>query len=268
MDLNKIQRRHCPACDAADFVTVDRYSQSQWPLVSCTNCDFVFLNYTPNDEAFEEDLAWEKSWAEEEKQRKKNWIYKIDHASRIRLKLGNALDRRFFMHNMPSGGRVLDVGCGGGSPISEGAVPFGIEISKGLATLADPLYRKRGGYVVNSSAADGLAEFADDFFDHAILRSYLEHESRPRLVLERLYQKLKSGGIATVKVPDYQCIGRRVMGKKWCGFRFPDHQNYFTRKSLRSLAGSVGLNCKIANLLPGINDNIYAVLVKPMKKAR
>ena len=232
-------------------------------MAQCTNCQFVYLRIAPDYEALVEDLAWEKTAAKEAKRRKKFWLYRLDYATRFRLKLGNAMDRRFVMQNVEAGGRVLDVGCGGSNRIPEGMVPFGIEISKGLAQQSDPIYRKHGGYVVNASAADGLDRFDDNFFDRAILRSYLEHELSPRQILEKLFRKLKPGGTAVVKVPDFGCIGRRVMGVKWCGFRFPDHQNYFTRRTLADMARRTGFTCRFTNLVPGLNDNLYAVLLKP-----
>lgn len=232
-------------------------------MAQCTNCHFVYLRIAPDYEALVEDLAWEKTAAKEAKRRKKFWLYRLDYATRFRLKLGNAMDRRFVMQNVEAGGRVLDVGCGGSNRIPEGMVPFGIEISKGLAQQSDPIYRKHGGYVVNAPAADGLDRFDDNFFDRAILRSYLEHELSPRQILEKLFRKLKPGGTAVVKVPDFGCIGRRVMGVKWCGFRFPDHQNYFTRRTLADMARRTGFTCRFTNVVPGLNDNLYAVLLKP-----
>lgn len=268
--LNRLamQTRLCPCCGHAANKALPHYSHPQWPIVQCTNCNLVYLRIAPNYEALAEDLAWEKTAVKEAKRRKRFWLYRLDYATRFRLRLGNAMDRRFVMQNVEAGGRVLDVGCGGSNRIPEGMVPFGIEISKGLARRSDPIYRKHGGYVVNASAADGLDRFDDNFFDRAILRSYLEHEFSPRLILEKLYQKLKPGGTAVVKVPDFGCISRRLMGVRWCGFRFPDHQNYFTRSTLTEIATRAGFTCRFANPVPGLDDNLYAILSKPAAQLR
>lgn len=53
------------------------------------------------------------------------------------------------------------------------------------------------------------------------------------------------------------------MGAKWCGFRFPDHVNYFSSRSLRSLAEGVGLAYVRTNWLSLRDDNIIAVLRRP-----
>ena len=68
-------------------------------------------------------------------------------------------------------------------------------------------------------------------------------------------------GIAVVKVPNYASLNRRVMGRNWCGFRWPDHLNYFTPKSLTAMAGATGFSCRFGMLgaLP-TSDNMWAVL--------
>jgi hypothetical protein len=53
------------------------------------------------------------------------------------------------------------------------------------------------------------------------------------------------------------------MGAKWCGFRFPDHVNYFSGRSLRALAESVGFRYVRTNWLSPFDDNIIAVLKRP-----
>ena len=96
------------------------------------------------------------------------------------------------------------------------------------------------------------------------MRSYLEHETNPRSVLEKCFVALKAGGVVYIKVPDYGCVGRRVVGKNWCGFRFPDHVNYFTKRSLKQLAQSIGYSYQQANVIAGLDDNLYALLRKPL----
>ncbi len=53
---------------------------------------------------------------------------------------------------------------------------------------------------------------------------------------------------------------RRLLEAKWCGFRYPDHVNYFTTQSLRSITGDCGVRLKLLNLCLPLDDNINAVL--------
>ena len=123
--------------------------------------------------------------------------------------------------------------------------------------------QERGGHVVHASALDGMKKFEDNFFDGVIMRSYLEHEAQPREVLEACYDKLKPGGGIYVKVPNFDTINRLVRGIKWCGFRFPDHLNYFGIKTLKNLAERENYKFSIINNMTRFtNDNVHCFLSK------
>ena len=66
-----------------------------------------------------------------------------------------------------------------------------------------------------------------------------------------------------VRVPNYGSFNRRVVGKKWCGFRHPDHVNYFEIESLSNIAVKNGFSIEILNKLTlHFDDNINALLVR------
>jgi hypothetical protein len=75
---------------------------------------------------------------------------------------------------------------------------------------------------------------------------------------------LAPGGFAVVKVPNYASLNRMVMGAHWCGFRYPEHLNYFTPKSLAGMAAKAGFAAGfgLTGRLP-TSDNMWAVLTKP-----
>ncbi|MGI9296851.1 MAG: methyltransferase domain-containing protein [Gammaproteobacteria bacterium] len=155
-----------------------------------------------------------------------------------------------------------DVGGGGGiyKIGGGGFTPYGVEISAALANAAKPLLESRGGRVVCDSAIGGLRTFADEFFTAASLRSYLEHESRPRTVLEELHRVLKPDAAVLVKVPNFASLNRKIFGRRWCGFRCPDHLNYFTPESLAKMLGS-GYAMQKMWAAP-FNDNLWALFRK------
>ena len=69
--------------------------------------------------------------------------------------------------------------------------------------------------------------------------------------------------VVILKVPNYACWNRKLRGKKWCGYRFPDHVNYFTPETLRILAETADFRVRqtLWDRLP-LSDNMYAVLNK------
>jgi SAM-dependent methyltransferase len=169
------------------------------------------------------------------------------------------------MSLFPKGGKVLDIGCGRGTELyMQGVTPFGIEISRDLAVIANERMKQHGGFAIQAPAIDGLKQFEDGSFDGVIMNSYLEHEEQPREALREVARVLRSGGKAYVRVPNYGGINRRVTGRKWCGFRYPDHVNYFTLSGLRSMAREASFTTSLVNWLTlPTDDNIKMVLTRP-----
>lgn len=96
------------------------------------------------------------------------------------------------------------------------------------------------------------------------MRSFLEHDIRPRDILNEAHRVLKKDGLLLIKVPNYGSLNRRLVGKKWCGFRFPEHVNYFTPRTLRRFlldTGFVVRQFSIVDRLP-TSDNMWVLAGK------
>jgi len=257
--------RDCPACKSEQSLALEKYSQDEWRVVSCADCDFVYLKNPPGYEALIEDYAWEKTSVQETERRiqtrgvgaimskKSHW--------RLRLfSFAKNWKQKYFNE-----GNVLDIGCGfGGKLLDTDAVPFGVEISKAQNDQANILMNERGGYSVHAPAVEGVKEFPDEHFDSVLMHSFLEHEESPAELLAEVHRILKPGGKIYVRVPNYSSLNRHFMGSKWCGFRYPDHVNYFTLTHLKNMASKAGYGLKLLNPLNlAFDDNIKALLVKP-----
>lgn len=258
--------RDCPGCGGTACTPLPDYSRAPWTTVACDACGFVYLREAPVYDRLEEEFAWEKTFAAETERRAqaRPAFSRVDRATRWRLALFRR-DEAATYREVFGEGNVLDVGCGGGTRLPEPLVPFGIEISKDLAARADAHMQTRGGRTVQASAIGGLSAFPDGFFSGALLRSFLEHEIDPKGLLSGLHRVLRPGGAVYVKVPNFGSLNRRVMGVRWCGFRFPDHVNYFTMKSLADMARDCGYAIEPrGGLTRPVSDNLYAVLRKPV----
>lgn len=253
--------RKCPACESEHYSALPRYSNSQWTVGRCVGCGFVYLPQVLNYAVLNDEHAWEKSHADEATERKKKTIYRLDYATRFRLGLGKSRETNRMLKQF-SPGPLLDVGCGAGVRAVPGTIPYGVEISQVLWQRSDADARSRGGYVVHGPALEGMQAFPDHFFKGIIMRSYLEHEIAPREVLQVAFAKLAPEGVLYVKVPNYGSVGRWVMGRHWCGFRLPDHVNYFTQQSLTSMAERLGFKCRKLNAFAALDDNIFTVMSK------
>lgn len=253
--------RVCPVCEGDQATRLDRYAPPDWDLVACDGCGFVYLSNPPHYEALQDELAWEKT---SDAKRAKGGSTPLSRLARwlrgqvafLRTRRLNALFQRLF-----GAGRVLDIGCGDIIRTAPPITPYGIEISTVLHDRADQIMRAQGGYCVQGAGAEAIWQFDSGFFDGVILSSYLEHEVEPVKVLEGVHRALKPGGKVFVRVPNYGSLNRHVVGAKWCGFRHPDHVNYFTTDTLGRMAGKIGFDVQIINKSRlWVDDNIHAVL--------
>jgi SAM-dependent methyltransferase len=176
---------------------------------------------------------------------KERWLHRISGpltTFRRNYLQPNKLHHLIHKHFPP--GPILDIGCSAGKAIGgvdARFVPFGIEVEVKAAALARERFAARGGRVVEADAIAGLAQFEPSFFTGIVMSSFLEHEANPRAALEGARRVLKTSGGLVVKVPNYACLNRVIRGRRWCGFRFPDHVNYFTPATLTRLLKEEGL---------------------------
>ncbi len=264
----------CSVCDRDNHsAPTHRLSRAPWRLVRCSGCGLVYLENPPSYDELADEYAWEKTYASERAGRRagRPVHYAVsDSAKRMKkfVRGGAGVKERAFITRAVPGGRVLDVGCGNGRKLDmlpAGYTPFGVEISPALAAEAEGRFKPRGGSVVRAPASEGVAAFGGGFFDAALLRSYLEHETQPGLVLDRLRGALRPGGRIVVKVPNFAGLNRRIQGGRWCGLRFPDHVNYFTPATMRRLLERGGyriVRFSLAMRSP-ISDNMWVVAERP-----
>jgi SAM-dependent methyltransferase len=272
LDSVELVHRACPHCLQDNQSQPDSpFSRGTWRIKTCTGCGFVYLqNVVPCDELVD-TYSWAKALQTERRQRGQREPV-FDFLSQ-KFK---ALRLKYLWHDKAPGlidrfvdqGRVLDVGCGEGKVLRRlkpQLTPFGVEIDHEAATIARWFAKRRGGDVYHQDALSALRLAEDDFFDGVIMRSFLEHENEPRAVLEQTHRALKPGGRVILKVPNFASLNRRLRGRRWCGFRYPDHVNYFTPKTLVAMTQQAGLKVVCFDLrfrLP-TNDNMWLIVERP-----
>jgi len=102
---------------------------------------------------------------------------------------------------IPSGCRVLDLGCGEGELMEllrecKDCRVSGLEIDKDLARAA----ASRGLSVLEADIDEGLKDFPDNSFDVVVLSQTLQVTRRPHLVLREM---LRVGSVAIVSTPNF-----------------------------------------------------------------
>lgn len=262
--------RNCPRCGADNSTTrVLSYSWRHWRLRHCMACAFVYLENPPDYADLSVDYAWETDDYTLRMRQEYPFTRRVSRGwRRVRRRLiprPDKLARRVTAHVPP--GRVIDVGCGSAGHLMALAPHYmivGIEISVALAAEANARLAKRNGTVVNMPAIEGLADMAAASATGVLMRSFLEHEHRPATLLAQVARVLATGGAVVVKVPNFACLNRRVMGSRWCGFRFPGHVNYFTPTSLKEMVEDAGLTISAFDLFDRfpLADNMWLVAHK------
>lgn len=274
--MKRIIRTHCDPCgsDRADLVAHPA-AGTDWQLRRCLDCGFVFLADPPDVEAAVAHFPWDKRSGAENKRRDQEQSEIVNAGRRqfARLKRGaRSLLRRDKVASLArthfKAGRVIDLGCGRGSRVRslpEWCQPTGIELSEAHAAVAQEAFARRGGEVIMADALSGLQSLESDAFTGVLARSFLEHEIRPLEVLREIRRVLRPGGRLILKVPNYGSLNRCLRGDNWCGFRLPDHVNYFAPQHLRALFDRSSLNVVRFGWLDRLptSDNMWCVAEKP-----
>ncbi len=266
-------------------VKVSKYSRDEWRLLECFETGLVYLDNPVDYASLKKDYAWEKTYAKlkEEKEKNEPVFSKLSAMVKfIRRKVRklpkiytlpvDLCESHFADREVLN---ILDVGCGDGhysfsiaksiaSKTGKQVIPNGIEISVELHKLADAKLRELGGEVVHSPAVEGMAELKDSSQNLVIMHSFLEHETDPIGLLEACRSKLSEDGLLIIKVPNFACWNRLVRQHKWCGFRFPDHVNYFSPNNLKLILEQAGFKIFQMNFFDTIptSDNMWVVASK------
>jgi len=273
-----------PLTETHTRVAATRYSRNGWEVVKCVETGMVYLANPPDYSSLTEEYSWDKTYKLEKQRRKEsepvitmlsNVVKSIRRRLRPRDRIVSQSEKILRQIQKESGREtmtLLDVGCGIAD--KAGAItrcmsenfsvticPIGIEIGNDQAEQANRVLSPLGGHCIRGSAIEGMNAVEDGSIDLIILCSFLEHEVNPLPLLRACAVKLKQRGRVVIKVPNFGSLNRRIRQRKWCGFRYPDHVNYFTPATLTRLIEASGMALLRMNFLDRLptSDNMWAV---------
>ena len=239
------ERTLCPLCgsDSERLVFEVRDTMFHRPgmyrLVECEDCSMRYLNPRPTMSALArhypddylcytnfEDEHWLLRWAFNRLQQ--------DQARR-RVRQVEAVIGR-----LAAGTRVLDVGCGRGEFMARlqrerRCLCTGIDINPSVLAR---VYDELGIAVVHGTFPQ--ARCPDASFDLVAMTEYLEHEPRPRQVIEEARRVVKPGGFLAIEVPDITGPPGRWFVDDWWQLDAPRHVTFFSPQTLTLLLQECG----------------------------
>jgi 2-polyprenyl-3-methyl-5-hydroxy-6-metoxy-1,4-benzoquinol methylase len=217
--------RRCPVCEGSSAPAL--FQKGPLHLVRCRDCRMIFVNPVEagwiNGDHY--DQLARPFYLSPDK-------LESDYAP-VRFQRELRIFRRFC-----SSGAVLDVGCSTGAFLHQLQVRFpgaydvvGTDVSGPAVDYAE----QRGVRVLRESFLTdrpNLPKYAAITF-----WAVLEHLGEPRRFLARAAEQLLPGGHCFLLVPNFSSLAVRLLGAKY-RYIFPQHLNYFTAATLRTLAAS------------------------------
>lgn len=142
--------------------------------------------------------------------------------------------------------RVLDVGCGAGTFLTQiraasGATVSGVDF-KDLTHLPgfDQIDFHHGLFYQQS--------FTGRRFDIITMWHFLEHDYDPVRTLHHARDLLADDGRLLIEVPRLDSVSWRLFGDRWPGLQAPQHTALYSRESLLALVSKAGL--EVVDYLP------------------
>jgi len=244
--------KNCRICNSNNL---NEFSVGGFPLITCRDCGIIYNASLPTEEYLENYYRSE---------------YKISKLDELGIE-----KRRIFRYPeqieliseilkyKPANSKLLDIGCDRGYFLDE-ARRFGFQV-QGIEPLAEA---KDYCNTIGLHVFDTL-ESVESKFDIITMWHSLEHHLNPKQSLEKIMNYLDDDGILVLRVPAFDCIWRRIFGKRWIWFQPENHYFHYTKDSLNYLLHSSGYSVvQLIRRKPNnrITKAYYKMSMKSFKK--
>lgn len=217
--------RNCPVCGRNE--AEPHLQKGELRLVRCRGCSAIYANPAPAE--FASGQYYDRAGAG----------YYLSPAKLESDYAGVRFERELrLLRRHCRAGSILDVGCSSGAFLFQLNQRFpgcyqilGTDVSGAPLDYAE----SRGVPVVRGDFLE--QDFGGRKFDAVTFWAVLEHLLEPGRFLDRAAAILRPHGLCFVLAPNVQSLAARLLGARY-RYIYPQHLNYFTRKTLTKLVGT------------------------------
>ena len=228
-------------------------SPDTFVAMRCEECGLVYLNPRPRVSEFAR-IYPSNYHAFDFSPERFGFVYKV----RRRLEARRALS---WCKGLGAEARIIDVGCGDG---------FHLRL---LRDFGKPDWRLEGvdsdpraveaaaqaGLMIHRGSVEHL-DLQQSSYELALMIQTIEHVADPPAVLSAVRDILQPGGRLIVVTDNTDSLDFKLFkGRCWGGYHFPRHWNLFNPRSLRKLAGKVGLEVESLSTVVSPVNWVYSV---------
>jgi len=223
-DDSRVQTSPCIACHSTSARRLYSIEGVSEELVECESCGLGSLFPMPAAERIQSFYPAEY-YGEP--------TAKFEPLVEYGVRLGAKMRVESLVGDLPSGSKVLDIGCGRGvmlrALLDLGHEAHGVEIAPEAASGADPRAQIR---IAPELAKAGYEE---NSFDAVIMWHVLEHLPHPEQTLAEIRRILRPGGRLILAVPNFGSLQSQRMANDWFHLDLPRHLYHFTPETLQRL---------------------------------
>jgi len=249
----------CPVCQGTSFVSVfncedHTYSHQQFSIQQCENCQLMITNPRPDQNTIGDYYKSDEYISHTGKSNSLfDWIY-------LRARSYTLGWKQKVIQSRKPVGRILDYGCGTGEFIQH-MVKNGWA---GCAVEPSDEARNKVQKLNNLKTYKSIDELPEKKFDIITLWHVLEHVPNPDELIQQLKQKLNTGGLIFVAVPNHEAHDAQHYKKHWAAYDVPRHFWHFAKSNMTTLLSNQQL--KLNEVLPMKLDAFYVSLLSEKYK--
>jgi 2-polyprenyl-3-methyl-5-hydroxy-6-metoxy-1,4-benzoquinol methylase len=232
----------CSCCGSVHFLR-SMGARSTWRYFQCRGCGGVQLAPVPSEAELEEFY---------------NLDYRVEVRRHLRQMTTVGSQMLDLLEAKTSGRKLLEIGCSYGGFLRlakhRGWFCTGIEASR--TAVAEAV--GAGLEVYAGTVENNLCSLGSRRFDVIAIWHVVEHLPDARPVLRAVSSLLTAGGYLTLRTPNAESMGARLLGRRWEWFYAPEHVFLYTARGIHQLLEQCNLKIESISSQRGDAQTLFS----------